>query len=180
VTRRGNKKKMQTVCDWNYSYTGTRAFFKTAVVLLASKQTPTKFQSTTWAGARGGAGTCDAPCILGRVLDSAFMQAGVRLSCSNSLMYTGLHTFRRHASPPLAAADGGDWTLVRSPREDSKIIRPNSSFGPLLEASCPGFTTRGLSRLNPNFQKKTQVEPAQLHFEQNFWNLIRSAQDLNW
>jgi len=78
-----------------------------------------------------GAGTYEAPCILGRVLDSAFMQARVRLSYSDSLIYTGLHTFRRHASPPRAAADGVDRTLVRSPRADffSKIIRPNSSFG---------------------------------------------------
>jgi len=176
------EKMKQKVCDCNYSYTGKRAFFKTAVVLLASKQTPTKFQSTTWAGARGGAGTCDAPCILGRVLDSAFMQARVRLSCSNSLIYTGLHTFRRHASPPRAAADGGDRTLVRSPREDffqksSGQILPS---GPLMDASPAGYAMRGLSRLNPIFQRKTQVEPAQPHFEQNFWNLIRSAQILSW
>ena len=45
-------------------------------------------------------GTCDAPCILGRVLDSAFIQARVRLSCSVGLIYTGRHTFRCHASPP--------------------------------------------------------------------------------
>jgi len=64
----------------------------------------TKFRSTTSAGARGGAGTCDAPCILGRVLDSAFVQARVRLSCSDGLIYTGRHMFRCHASPPLAAA----------------------------------------------------------------------------
>jgi len=53
---------------------------------------------------RRGAGTCDDPCILGRVLDSAFMKARVRLSCSNSLIYTGHHKFRRHASSPRAAA----------------------------------------------------------------------------
>jgi len=39
----------------------------------------TKFRSTRSAGARGGAGTCDTPCILGRVLDSALVQARVRL-----------------------------------------------------------------------------------------------------
>jgi len=80
---------------------------------------------------RRGAGTCEVPCILGGVLDSAFMQARVRLSCSDSLIYTGLHTFRRHASPPQVASDGIYRTLVRSPREEffSKIIRPNSSFG---------------------------------------------------
>jgi hypothetical protein len=59
----------------------------------------TKFQSTTSACARGGAGTCDAPCRLGRVLDSACMQAKVRLSCTDGLIYTGRHTFRRNASP---------------------------------------------------------------------------------
>jgi hypothetical protein len=32
---------------------------------------------------RRGAGTCDAPCILGRVLDSTFVQARVKLSCSD-------------------------------------------------------------------------------------------------
>jgi len=37
---------------------------------------------------RRGVGTCDDPCILGRFLDSAFMQARVRLSCSNRLIYT--------------------------------------------------------------------------------------------
>jgi len=59
-----------------------------------------KFLSTTSAGTHGGTGTCDAPCILGRVLDSAFIQARVRLSCSDGLIYTGRHTFRCHASPP--------------------------------------------------------------------------------
>ena len=42
--------------------------------------------------ASGGARTCDAPCILGGVLDSAFMQDRVRLSCSDGLIYTGRHT----------------------------------------------------------------------------------------
>jgi len=46
----------------------------------------TKVQLPTSAGALGGAGTCDAPCILGRVLDSAFIQARVRLSCSDALI----------------------------------------------------------------------------------------------
>jgi len=45
----------------------------------------TKFRSTTSAGARGGAGTCDAPSILGRVLDSAFVQVRVRLNYSDGL-----------------------------------------------------------------------------------------------
>ena len=64
----------------------------------------TKFWSTTSAGARGGAGTCDNPCILGRVLDSAFVQVRVRLNCSDGLIYTGHHTLLCHASPPRAAA----------------------------------------------------------------------------
>jgi len=54
----------------------------------------TKFQSTTSAGARGGDGTCDAQCRLGRVLDSAFIQARVRLNCNDCLIYRGRHTFR--------------------------------------------------------------------------------------
>jgi len=37
-------------------------------------------------GVRRGAGTCEAPCILARVLDSAFIQAIVRLNCSDSLL----------------------------------------------------------------------------------------------
>ena len=49
-----------------------------------------------------GLGTCDYPCILGRVLNSAFMQAKVRLTCCNSLIYTGRHTFQRHASRATA------------------------------------------------------------------------------
>jgi len=57
---------------------------------------------------RRGAGPCEAPCILGNVLDIAFMEARVRLSCSDSLIYTRLHTVRRHASPPRAAVDGVD------------------------------------------------------------------------
>ena len=63
----------------------------------------TKFGSKTSAGAHGGTRTCDAPCILGRVLDSAFIQARVRRSCSGVLIYKGRHTFRCHASPPRAA-----------------------------------------------------------------------------
>ena len=75
----------------------------------------TKFRSTTSAGAHGGAGTCDAPCILGRVLDSAFIQARVSLSCSDGLIYTGRHTFQCHASPPRTVSAQ---LQVRSPRED--------------------------------------------------------------
>jgi len=72
----------------------------------------TKFLPSTSAGARGGAGTCDAPCILGRVLDSAFMQARVRLSCSDGLIYTGRHTFRCHASPTNMRAYFHTWSLL--------------------------------------------------------------------
>ena len=53
----------------------------------------------------GGVG---AQGVLGRVLDSAFIQARVRLNCSNILIYTGLHMSRCHASPPRATADGVD------------------------------------------------------------------------
>ena len=54
---------------------------------------------------RRGARPCEAPCILGRVLNSAFMEARVRLSFSGSLIYTRLHTVHRHTSPPRATAD---------------------------------------------------------------------------
>jgi len=67
---------------------------------------------------RRGANSCDDQRILGRVLDSGFMQARVRLGCSNSSIYTDHLMLRRHASPPRAAAVGVNWTLVRSPRED--------------------------------------------------------------
>jgi len=55
------------------------------------------------------------------------MQARVRLSCSNSFIYTGHHTFQRHASPARAAADGVEWTLVRSSRGD--FFQKSSSHG---------------------------------------------------
>ena len=53
----------------------------------------------------------------------------------------GLHTFRRHASPPQAPAYVVHRTLVRSPREDffSKIIWPNISFGPSKGSLCSGL-----------------------------------------
>jgi len=80
---------------------------------------------------RCGAGTCEAPCILGNVLDSAFVQARVKLSCSDSLIYTLLDTFRRHVSPPRAAADVFTYfSTVPQGRFFLKIIQPNSSFGP--------------------------------------------------
>jgi len=40
--------------------------------------------------ARHGAGRRQDPCMLGRVLDSGFMQASVRLSCSDSLILLDL------------------------------------------------------------------------------------------
>ena len=86
----------------------TRRQFDVDFAKKSSLGNGTKFQSTTSGGTRGGAGTCDAQCILGRVLDSAFMQARVSLSYSDGLIYTGCHTFRRHASTPRAAADGAD------------------------------------------------------------------------
>jgi len=70
-----------------------------------------KFSQRHWqllVEVRRGAGTCEDPCILKRVLDSAFMQARVRLGGSDILICAGLHTFRRHASLPRAVADGDD------------------------------------------------------------------------
>jgi len=87
-----------------------------------------KFGPKTLAGARGGAGTCDAPCILGRVLDSAFIQARVMLSCSDGLIYTSL----------LTSTSSCRGTLVRSPREDFFEKLPS---GPLREASSQGYAT---------------------------------------
>jgi len=93
---------------------------------------------------RRGAGTCDDPCIIGRVLDSAFMQDRMRMSCGNNLIYTSHHTFRRHAPPPRAGADGADWISVRSPREIrfQKSSDQTLSSGLLREASPPGYATR--------------------------------------
>jgi len=71
----------------------------------------------------------DDLCILGRVLDSAFMQARLRLSCSNRLIYTGHHTFRRHASPPqYRRLWQNNLSSVPHGRFCPKIIRPNSFF----------------------------------------------------
>ena len=61
---------------------------------------------------RRGARTCDTPCILERDLDSAFMQTIVWLTCSDSLIYTGRHTFQRHALPLRGAADGVNFSTV--------------------------------------------------------------------
>jgi len=94
----------------------------------------TKFKSTTSGGARGGAGTCDARCMLRRVLDSAFMQARVRLSCSDGLVYTGRHTFRRHASPPRAP---GNFSTVQGKIFFQKSSGQILSWGPLLRQECP-------------------------------------------
>ena len=68
----------------------------------------------------------------------------MRLSCSDSLIYTGLHTFRRHASPSRAAAIGSGSTLVRSPRDFffQKSSGQILTSGPLREASPLGFATR--------------------------------------
>jgi len=65
----------------------------------------------------------------------------VRLSCSNRLIYTGHHTFRRHATHPRAAADGVDSTLVRSPIEDfsQKISGKILLAGPLRDDSFSFF-----------------------------------------
>ena len=96
-------------------------FFKTS-----SLGDRTRFRFATSSGPCGGAGTSSAPCILGRVLDSAFIQARVRLSCSGGLIYTGRHTFR--ASPTSRSSCRGN--LVRSPRKDFfEKNHPNSSFG---------------------------------------------------
>jgi len=47
---------------------------------------------------------CDAPCILGTVLDSVFIQVRVRESCSDGLIYTWRINFLYHTSPPRAPA----------------------------------------------------------------------------
>jgi len=62
-------------------------------------------------------------------------------------MYTGLHTFQRHASPPPAAADGVDWVLVRSPREDifSKSSGQILPSGLLRKASLNAGRTTNLA-----------------------------------
>ena len=67
------------------------------------------------------------PCILWIFFDSAFMQTRVRLSCSDSLIYTGHPTFRRHASPLRWCWQ--NFSTVPQGIFFSKIIRPNSSSG---------------------------------------------------
>jgi len=62
------------------------------------------------------------------------LQLSLTLACIKVLSKLSLiyRTFRRHASPPRAAANGVDWTLpLGFPTEVffSKIIQPNSSFG---------------------------------------------------
>jgi len=89
----------------------------------------TKFWSSTPAGARGGAGTCDAPCILGRVLDSAFIQARVRLSCSDGLIYTCVYTLIWLSNPHFHEQLPRNFSTVPQGIFLWKIIRPNSSFG---------------------------------------------------
>jgi len=61
-------------------------------------------QSMMLVEVRRGAGTCDLPCILGRVLDSAFIQARVRLNYSDSLIYTGCHGSTPHLHEQLPKA----------------------------------------------------------------------------
>ena len=55
------------------------------------------------------------------------MQTRVRLSCSDSLIYTGHPTFRRHASPLIWCWQ--NFSTVPQGIFFSKIIRPNSSSG---------------------------------------------------
>jgi len=104
------------------------------------------------------AGTCDDPCILCRVLESAFMQARMRLRCNNRLIYTGHHMFRRHASPARAVANGVDWTLVRSSIEEffSRIIRPNSFF-----ATPEGSLSSGVRNASGNGLVDSKYDIAQ-------------------
>jgi len=86
---------------------------------------------------RRGAGTCDDPCKVGSILYSTFMQARVKLQCSTEANMHGLSNVPapRWASPPRAAFDGIDWTLVRTPMEDVFFKNQSAKFFP---ASGPG------------------------------------------
>jgi len=70
----------------------------------------------------------------------------------------GLHTFRRHASPPRATADGVYWTLVRSPRRDF-FSSSGQKFpsGPLRVASPLGYVSRQLHACNVERKKEMFV-----------------------
>jgi len=78
----------------------------------------------------------DAPSRLGRVLDSAFIQARVTLNCSDGLIYTGRRTFRRNAAPrrTAAAVPQGRFFLKNHP---AKFFLRG-----LREASPPGYAKR--------------------------------------
>jgi len=72
------------------------------------------------------------------------------------LIFTGHHTFSRHAWPPRAAADGVDWTLVRSPMEEFFQIRPNPSFG-TPEGSLSSGVRNTLANMCPCFTGKLRA-----------------------
>jgi len=110
----------------------------------------TTFRSTTSVGARGGAGTCDAPCILGRVLDSAFIQARVRLGCSDGLRYPWRYTFR--AKPHLHEQLPRNFSTAPQGRFFLKIIRPNSSFG-----APEGSLFSGVRNARPHYKKASNM-----------------------
>jgi len=81
----------------------------------------------------GGAGTCHDPSILGGVLDSAFMQARVRLSCMNE---TNMHGSSNIPAPRLTSTSSRgcqeywrNFSTEPPGRLFLKIIRLNSSFG---------------------------------------------------
>jgi len=85
----------------------------------------------------------------------------MRLSCSDSLIYTGQHTFQRHSSPPLAVADGVDSTLVRSPGEDffqkssGQILPSGPLRNPLLTQRAGFFLSlSSFSKTQPNHWTK--------------------------
>jgi len=85
---------------------------------------------------RRGAGTCEAPCILGRVLDSTFMQARVRLSCRHSLGVGNM--------PELV----GDRSCLRSSKDFFATMRVSITWhAPSLSLFSPTCTVSPLTRL---------------------------------
>jgi len=80
---------------------------------------------------RCGAGMCDDPCILGRILHSAFMQARVRLGCMNE---TNMHGSSHVPVPRLISTSScqGHWRNLSTDSHEiffSNFIWLNSSFG---------------------------------------------------
>ena len=109
-----------------------------------------------------------ACCILRRI---GFPQGSRR---KNLAEWLSTHrTFRCHASPPRAAADGGDWTLVRSPREFflSKIFWPIFFLrGPWGKHLLRGTQRVGFEKALSLILELVRTSRVRYIFKPSFWN----------